>query len=385
MKLAGIHCRIAKWWALDVFKELLKEELSSQNFSEIKIFSTYSELETLQISNKQIKIITALPKRLNMFFQRNSRKNIPILKQLFDYRNLMFFYPLLMKILSWKIQQYKPNKILISSFAIAKNIEQCKTQKHWTHLTSSTKILTQNITLYLHSPMQYIRSHKQEYTKKLTGRKGRIFRKIIPKLQQRDLQYTNYNKVYANSTYTKTLAKEIYTIESEVKYPKIHQNYFYEKIVEQPKEYIVCTGRVVKFVREIDSIIKAFNTIGYPLIIIWSGPDEKALKKLAKKNITFTGRNPPNMIDIIKNAKGSINLTKESFGLSTAESLCLWVPVLGYNQGATPEIIDKNSWILIENKTEQEIINQFKKFISHQRDRKQIASRARLLFTSKQD
>lgn len=374
MKLAGVHCRIAKWWALDVFEELLKEELSSQSFSEIKIFSSYSELKTIQIKNKQIKIITALPKRLNSFFQRNSKKKIPILKQLFDYRNLMFFYLLLMKILSWKIKQYQPNKILISSFAIAKNIEQCKIKSWHT-----------NITLYLHSPMQYIRSHKQEYTKKLTGRKGWIFRKIIPKLQQRDLQYTNYNKVYANSTYTKTLAKEIYTIESEVKYPKIDQKYFNEKIIEQPKEYIVCTGRIVKFVREVDSIIKAFNTIGYPLIIIWSGPDEKALKKLAKKNITFTGRNPPNMIDIIKNAKGSINLTKESFGLSTAESLCLWVPVLGYNQGATPELIDKNSWILIETKTEQEIITQFKKFISHQRDRKQIASRARSLFTSKQD
>ncbi|HCY21227.1 TPA: hypothetical protein DIC40_05255 [Patescibacteria group bacterium] len=73
----------------------------------------------------------------------------------------MFFYPLLMKIISRKIKRYKPNKILISSFAIAKNIQQCKT------------ISKENIdtTLYLHSPMQYIRSHSQEYQQKLTGRK----------------------------------------------------------------------------------------------------------------------------------------------------------------------------------------------------------------------
>jgi len=51
---------------------------------------------------------------------------------------------------------------------------------------------------------------------------------------------------------------------------------------------MVCTGRIVKFVREIDLIIKAFNKINYPLIIIGSGPDEKELKKLAKKNISFT-------------------------------------------------------------------------------------------------
>jgi len=119
------------------------------------------------------------------------------------------------------------------------------------------------------------------------------------------------------------LAKKIYNIESEVKYPKINQTFFNEKIIEKSKEYVVCIGRIVKFVREIDVIIKAFNKINYPLIIIGSGPDEQELKKIANKNISFTGRNPPNMIEIIKKAKGAINLTKESFGLSTAECLCL--------------------------------------------------------------
>ncbi len=139
----------------------------------------------------------------------------------------------------------------------------------------------------------------------------------------------------------------------------------------------------MKFVKEVDLIIKAFNLIWYPLVIVGSGPDEKELKKTAKENISFTGRNPPNMIDLIKNAKGAINLTKESFGIGTAECLSLGIPVLGYNQGATPELVDKNSWILIETKTEKEIIHQFKIFITHQRDRNYIASRARSLFSSK--
>jgi len=109
-----------------VFKDLIKEEITSSNFDNIKIFTSYSEVKSFSINNKEINIITALPKRLNIFFQRNSHKNLPILKQIFDYRNLIFFYPIIMKILSWKIKKYNPNEILISSFAIAKNIEQCK-------------------------------------------------------------------------------------------------------------------------------------------------------------------------------------------------------------------------------------------------------------------
>lgn len=376
MKLAGVHCRIAPWWALEVFKDLIKEEIASSKVDEIKIFTSYSEIKTLSIDNKKISIITALPKRLNTFFLRNSKNKLPILWQLFDYRNLMFFYPLLMKILSLKIKKYKPDHIIISSFAIAKNIEQCKNRAN-----NKTKT---NITLYLHSPMQYIRSHNKEYQQKIKWRKWRIFRQIISKLQRRDLEYSNYNKIYANSKYTQKLAKEIYNIESEVKYPKVNQTFFNEKIIEKPKEYIVCIGRVVKFVREIDLIIKTFNKIDYPLIIIWSWPDEQELKKIANKNISFTGRNPPHMIEIIKNAKWAINLTKESFGLSTAECLCLWVPVLWYNQGATTELVDEKSGILVAKKTEKDIINSFSKFIKTKRKREEISKNARKIFIPKQ-
>lgn len=382
-KLAGVHCRIAPWWALEVFKDLIKEETTSSNFDNIKIFTSYSEVKSFSINNKEIEIITALPKRLNIFFQRNSHRNLPILKQIFDYRNLIFFYPIIMKILSWKIKKYNPNEILISSFAIAKNIEQCKSSNKKRFWWNSKNNHKPNITLYLHSPMQYIRSHAQEYKQKLKWRKWRIFKKITPNLQRRDLKYTKYNKIYTNSKYTQKLAKEIYNIESNVKYPKLNQIYLHENIIETPKEYIVCTGRIVKFVREIDLIIKAFNKINYPLIIIGSGPDEKELRKLAKKNISFTWRNPPNMIDIIKNAKWAINLTKESFGLSTAESLCLWIPVLWYNQWATPELINKDAGLLIANKTEKDIINNFSKFIKINRNRKKIADDARKTFIQK--
>lgn len=375
-KLAAIHCRTTPWWALDVFEDLIEEEINFWAFSEIQIFTIYSEIKTVTIKNNKIQIITALPKRLNRFFQRNSRNKLPIIKHFFDYRNLIFFYPTLMKILSKKIKKYNPNKLIISSFAIAKNIEQCKNQKAPSKKTNST--------IYFHSPMQYIRSHSKEYDKKLKWRKWKIFKIIKPKLKKRDLNYTNYNKVYSNSKYTQELVKNTYNIESEVKYPKLNQNFFNEKIIEKPKDYIVCVWRIVKFVREIDVIINAFNEIDYQLIIIWSWPDEQELKKIANKNIIFTWRKTPKeSIEIIKYAKWMINLTKESFGLSTAESLCLWVPVLGYDQWATPELVDKKSGILIANKTEKNIVDNFHKFIKTNRNRLEISNNARKTFSSK--
>jgi glycosyltransferase involved in cell wall biosynthesis len=342
--------------------------------SDLRVFTIYSELQSFVVWWKKIAISTALPRWLNDFFVWNAQKKIPILAQLFDYRNLMLVYPLLMKIISWKIEYYRPKKILISSFAIAKNIEQCK---------KNTSYTRPEIELYLHSPMQYIWSHVQEYRQKLTGWKWVIFRQLITYLRRWDLKYTQYDKIYVNSVFTQDLAKTTYGIVWVVKYPKLQKKFFDESVVLQPNNYVVCVGRIVKFVREVDLIIKAFNTIGYPLVIIGSGPDEQELRKIAKKNITFMGWNPPDMIKTIKHARWLINLTKESFGLSTAEALCLGVPVLGYQQGATAELLDNDSWILLQKKTIEEIEIVFSEFIKKHRDRKTISSRARLLFNSK--
>jgi hypothetical protein len=38
----------------------------------------------------------------------------------------MFFYIPLMKVLSRKIKKYNPQKVVISSFAVAKNLNFCK-------------------------------------------------------------------------------------------------------------------------------------------------------------------------------------------------------------------------------------------------------------------
>lgn len=71
-----------------------------------------------------MKVIQALPNWINQLFLFFKHRKVPILSGIFDYRNLMVFYPQLMKLLSRKIKRRKPDQVQISSFAIAKNIEK---------------------------------------------------------------------------------------------------------------------------------------------------------------------------------------------------------------------------------------------------------------------
>ncbi|PID34726.1 MAG: hypothetical protein CR971_01710, partial [candidate division SR1 bacterium] len=410
MHIAFVHCRIANGGALNVLKDIIEQ----QTYKTATIFTLYSERKFLEVQGQKIPIITALPKWMNNIFLYCSKHKIPLISSILDYRNLMLFYPLWMRVLSWKIKKNlchserseeskqkldssakpqndeishpegnegssmqkidasaKPQndkksipttKIIISSFAIAKNIS-----------------LPKNIPniLYLHSPMQYIRSHHSEYLKKLTGYKKRLFKTITPRLRKRDKKYKKFDTVIANSEYTADLAKEIYNITCDsVAYPKVNEQYLNTLISETDTKqgYYVYTGRLVNFVKECDKIIKLFNENGLPLLMIGSGPDELYLKSLAKDNIIFLGRiqDQKEMISIIKKAKGMINITKESFGLGTAESLLCGTPVLGFSDCASKELIDETSGILIANKDHTSLKTAFEQFITTNRESQTI-------------
>lgn len=366
--IAFVHCWIMPWGALNVLKDLIIEKNSN---TDIQIFTIFSNTKYLEIDWK-IKVITALPWRLNSWFLHCSKKKNPLLSNLFDYRNLMFFYPLLMKVLSRKIKKYNPKEVVISSFAVAKNLSFCKNKGN-----AKNKI---NTKLYLHSPMQYIRSHYDDYIQNLKWYKKLLFKIITPHLRKWDKKYTKYNDVICNSKYTSRLAKKIYHIESKVKYPKTDKKFLKEILSMNTSDYYVFSGRISKLIRNVDLVIEMCNTINIPLLVMWSGPDEMEMKQFAGDSIIFLGwiDDVEERISILKQAKGLINISKESFGIWTFEALCLWVPVFAYDWGGSAELIHDDNWFLTKEKTLDVLIQDFKYFQDKKFDREIIAKKARM-------
>lgn len=365
MKTAFVHCRVMPWGALSVLKDLIDDELS---YDEAKLFTVFSDVKHIQTKKHRLSVVTALPWRINQMFLFFSTHKVPWLSWIFDYRNLMFFYPLLMRLVSRKIRRYYPAHIIISSFAVAKNISPLPGIK---------------TTLYLHSPMQYLWSHYEEYKEKLSWCKWFLFRRIVPKLRDRDLQYTHFDKVYANSDYTAELAMQFYNITATVRYPHIDSLYHQSSVCETPLPYYIFVGRLVTFVRECALIIRLFNDLGVPLVILWSGPDEAYLKSIAKSHIIFVGwiDDPQERVKLVWQAKWLINLTKESFWMGTVEALLLGVPVFGYAQWASKSLVHQDAWILVPDKSMKTLKAAFQLFSTTAWDRAKIAKKTRSRFS----
>ena len=224
--------------------------------------------------------------------------------------------------------------------------------------------------------MQYIWDYYEDNVHKLKSPIKQLYQLITPVLRRWDKQPRYYNQVMCNSHYTAAAAQRLYGRDHcEVQYPIIDPKYLQAKIdIGQIWNYYVFIGRLVRFAKELDLIIRLFNYTEDKLIIIGSGPDEQYLRSIAWPNIEFRWQinDIDEKIKLVWRSLGLINLTRESFGMVTAEALCLWVPVFGYNQWGSVELVDEYSGVLISNKKLDHVIEQFEQFKMRKWDREKI-------------
>ena len=64
------------------------------------------------------------------------------------------------------------------------------------------------------------------------------------------------------------------------------------------------------------------------------------------------------------------------------EALLCGVPVFGFNDGASVELVDKESGVLVPDKNHETLVSNFKKFVEVNRDREKIQKRAKGLINN---
>lgn len=377
MKTAFVHDWIVHLgWAEMVLTELINEHTKKNNTDRC-IFTLYSTHQFLEVWGNKIPIITALPKRVNNIFGYFASHKTIILSTLFDYRNLMFWFPGLCTLLRKKIEKRAPDETIISSFASVKNIVE-PTKKISSKILKNGKQRAKT-TLYLHCPMQYIWENYEDNIKKLRFPIKQLYQLASNYLRPRDLQERHYDTVFCNSKYTAKLAKKLYNIDWHVKYPTIDNAFIQTQVIVEPKNYFVFVGRVQRYVREIDKVIELCNKLMIPLIVLGDGPDMEYAKTIAWNSIVFVGQiiDVEEKINIIKQSRGLINLAKESYGIATVEALSLGVPVFGYNAWGTQELVNETSWVLCNSKDANTLYTTMHLFLNKNFDRQQIAKETR--------
>lgn len=216
--------------------------------------------------------------------------------------------------------------VLSSSHAVAKGVI---TYPHQFHIC------------YCHTPMRYAWDLTFEYLQASRlgrGVAGGLTRAILHYLRQWDVISANrVDRFIANSHHTARRIWRCYRRKAKVIYPPVHVDRF--PLVTQKEDFYVTVCRLVSYKR-VELIVRAFNQIGQPIVIIGGGPQLEELRAIAKPHVQLLGAQPDTVVnDYISRAKAFVYAACEDFGIAPVEAQACGTPVIAYRRGGTGETV----------------------------------------------
>jgi len=256
------------------------------------------------------------------------------------------------------LRQY--DVILSSSHAVAKGVLTTADQLH---------------ICYCHSPMRYAWDLTFDYLRSSqmgNGVAGWVTRYLLHRLRQWDVLSANRVDYFiANSHYTARRIWRCYRREAKVIYPPVNVAEF--PFSPHKEDFYLTVCRLVSY-KQVSLIVKAFNQLQRPLIIIGTGSEMKQIRQLANSNIQILGWQPDDVVKkYMTKAKAFVYAACEDFGIALVEAQACGTPVIAYGVGGATETVrdvrsykDTGTGIFFKMQTQAALVEAVEKFEMYQ-------------------
>lgn len=204
---------------------------------------------------------------------------------------------------------------------------------------------------YIHTPMRYAWDQMHTYLKysQLAKLGFEIpIRYSLYKLREWDFSSSQrIDYLLSNSNFTAKRIKKYWGLDSEVINPPVDVKRF--KYKKTRANFYLSVNRLVPNKR-IDLLVKSFNKLGLPLIIIGDGTERLKLKKIAKNNIKFLNKLSNKEVEnYMSTCKAFVYAGLEDFGIAPVEAMASGAPVIAYGKGGILDSVN----CLTNNKKDQ--------------------------------
>ena len=288
-----------------ILNEFLKERYSAPDIFSLTSNIESSEIKSFQGNKIQTSFIQSLP-----FGKTNVQSYLPFLPYAIEQLDLR-----------------KYDLIMSSSHAFAKGILTSPDQLHIS---------------YVHTPMRYAWDQMATYLENSKLSKfGFEFpiRLMLYKLREWDFYSSQrLDYVISNSNFTSKRIKKYWGLESEVIHPPVDIKRFNYK--DSREDFYVSLNRLVPNKR-VDLLIRAFNKLNLPLIIIGDGPERSKLEKISNSNIKFLRKVSDRQVEkYMSRCKAFVYAGVEDFGIAPVEAMASGAPVIAYGKGGILDTVN---------------------------------------------
>jgi len=231
---------------------------------------------------------------------------------------------------------------------------------------------------YMHTPMRYAWDDCQRYTREFHY--PFPIKMTVPFVMNGIRMWDRSSadrpdRIVANSDFVAGRIRKYYRREADVVHPPVDVSSFHSG---KSQGYFLMVGRLIAYKRH-DIVIKAFNRLGFPLVIIGRGPEEQRLKKLAKKNVKFLGRvDDTKLGEYYAHCEGFVFPQEEDFGIVAIEAMASGKPVIAYRGGdVIRHVREGKEGVFFHDQTSQGVREAVSVFKKMHFDAKGIQSHAR--------
>lgn len=194
---------------------------------------------------------------------------------------------------------------------------------------------------YCHAPMRFAWDMTFDYlgsSRIGSGLPGILTRYLLHKLRQWDTITANrVDHFIANSQHTARRIWRCYRREATVIYPPVNIERF--PFLCSKQDFYVTVSRLVSY-KQVSLIVRAFNQLKKPLVVIGTGPELPKIRKLAQPHIQVLGAQPNDVVEkYMAQAKAFVYAAYEDFGIAIVEAQACGTPVIAFGAGGALETV----------------------------------------------
>ncbi len=194
---------------------------------------------------------------------------------------------------------------------------------------------------YVHTPVRYAWDQMNIYLQRSFLRKiglGPLIRWQLHTLRQWDqLSSLRIDYLLANSNFTSKRIWKYWKRPSEVLHPPVNINRFKWNMPRDDFYLSVC--RLVPNKR-VDLLVRAFNKLKLPLIVVGDGSEKAYLKDLAGPTVQVLGFESQEKIEkLMSQCRAFVYAGIEDFGIAPVEAMASGAPVIAFGKGGVMDTV----------------------------------------------
>ena len=192
---------------------------------------------------------------------------------------------------------------------------------------------------YCLTPARFLWNYEQYVEREKVGA---LIRWLLPHLIRRLRRWDRSaaNRVDHFIAISRVIQRRItncYDRNSTIIYPPVNTSAF--RPANSLEDYFLVVSRLVPYKR-IDIVVRAFNQLGLPLVVIGGGRDRPSLEAMARSNIRFLGQvSDEELRHYMAACRGFLFPGEEDFGITPIEAMATGRPVIAYAGGGALETV----------------------------------------------